>query len=457
MSKSLKDVLAPDTASIKQVMRLIDHSGLRIAFITGKGKRLLGAVADSEIRRAILQGADIDKPVRGIINPNPLVLRPADLKSKAQSAHLAGELLRRMPDARYILAVDAQERPAKLVACAELLAGKAAERKGGRSVLVVGGAGYLGSHLSRLLLSEGFRVRVLDMVNFGLDPIKPLLKNARFSLIRGDMRHISTVTRALIDIDAVINLAAVVGDPACRDQPENTIETNYLANKALADACRYHQINRFLYASTCSVYGAAAGKRELTEDAPLNPVSLYARSKIQAEHGILGLQDENFAPTIMRMGTLYGWSPRMRFDLVVNTMTRDAVAKKKIMVHGGGAQWRPLLHVEDAAQAYLKCLKAPLAKVQGETFNVGTREQNYRIIDIARAVEAGVPKSKLVLQGDSADARDYVVNFDKIRRAVGFTAAHDLPESIRRIRKALETREIRDPGHPRYYNQEQDS
>jgi nucleoside-diphosphate-sugar epimerase len=319
---------------------------------------------------------------------------------------------------------------------------------------VVGGAGYLGVVLCRKLLKEGYKVRVLDLLLFGAEPIQDLLNHKNFEFMEGDMRNISVIVKALWGVDAVVNLAAIVGDPACSTTPEAAIETNYLANKVLTEACKYHQINRFIYASTCSVYGVMEGEKELDENSPLNPVSLYARSKIQSEEGILSLEDENFSPTILRMSTLYGYSPRMRFDLVVNTMTKTAVIQNKIIVHNGGKQWRPLLHVEDAADAYMKCLKAPFEHIKGAVFNVGSNKQNYQIRQIAEAVKRCVPKAKLEIQESNNDARNYLVSFSRIEKLLNYRVSSDLENSIKRIKRAIESKEIENVDDARYYNVE---
>ncbi|MEW6679863.1 MAG: NAD-dependent epimerase/dehydratase family protein [bacterium] len=456
--KRLKDAIARYDASVKEVMRLIDYSGLRVAYIVDEQKRLVGAVSDSEIRKAILKGKDIKSCVKDIVNPDPIVLRERDLSVPGMVKRSIVRLLERMPDSRHILVLDSKNRPIKIAPISKLAVLQSSEAKvspkNNKHILVVGGAGYLGSVLVRKLLANGFKVRVLDILMFGKEPIEELLNNDNFELIEGDMRNISTLTQALIDIDAVINLAAIVGDPACKTKPEATIETNYLANKVLAEACKYHQINRFIYASTCSVYGQMKGNEELTEDSPLNPVSLYARSKIQSEEGILSLEDENFSLTIMRMSTLYGFSPRMRFDLVVNTMTKDAVVNGKILVHGGGKQWRPLLNVEDAAEAYIRCLLAPLAKIKGQVFNVGSSQQNYRIIDIAKEVKHYYPEANLVIEGESTDPRNYFVSFAKIEKELGYKVKKGLGEEIKKIGNAIKTGHIKDVNDPKYYNLE---
>ncbi|MFC1510859.1 NAD-dependent epimerase/dehydratase family protein [Candidatus Margulisiibacteriota bacterium] len=455
----IKDVIAEQSKSIKEVMRLIDSAGIRLAYVVDKNKRLVGVVSDSDIRRAILKGRDIKEAVAKIINPRPVVLREKDLLNSYLVRKTVSKLLKKMPDSRYIVLLDKKDCPKKLLLCSDLIGSFSCERKkvhrGGKHVLVVGGAGYLGSVLVRKLLLCGYRVRVLDLLLFGGEAVEDLLTNEKFELIKGDMRHIPTIVRALDEIDAVINLAAVVGDPACKNMPEAAIETNFLANKVLAEACKYNQINRFIYASTCSVYGAMENDEiELEETAPLNPVSLYARSKIAAEEGILNLEDENFSPTILRMSTLYGFSPRMRFDLVVNAMTKTATVNGRIDVHGGGRQWRPLLHVGDAAEAYIKCLEAPIDGIRGKVFNVGSNEQNYQILKIAQTVKKHIPQAALVVEGESGDPRNYFVSFAKIKQALKYRVGNGLDKSIIRIKRAIDEGEIKNANDPKYYNVE---
>jgi nucleoside-diphosphate-sugar epimerase/CBS domain-containing protein len=457
-TKRIKDIIASELLSIKEVIRLIDKSGLRVAYIVDDNKKLIGVVSDSEIRKAILKGKNVKELVKDIINPYPVVLREKELSKRSLVRKSVRELLRRMPDSRYMMLLDDKNRPKRLISCSDLFEETAVYRRNdknnGKNILVVGGAGYLGSVLARKLLARGFKVKVLDLLIFGVHPIESLLKQDNFELIEGDMRNISTLTQALINVDAVINLAAVVGDPACKINPEATIETNYLANKTLAEACKYHQINRFIFASSCSIYGAMEGDKELSEESPLNPVSLYARSKIQSEEGIFSLVDENFSPTILRMATLYGYSPRMRFDLVVNTMTKTAVVDKKITVYGGGKQWRPLLQVEDAAEAYIKCLEAPITKIKGEVFNVGSGKQNYQIIKIAQMVNQVVPEARLVIEGKLTDPRNYFVSFSKLRKVLKFKAAHNVKNEILIIKEAIKDGKVKNLDNPRYYNVE---
>ncbi|MDD5618346.1 MAG: NAD-dependent epimerase/dehydratase family protein [Candidatus Omnitrophica bacterium] len=456
-NKGLKNAIAKDTSSIKDVMRIIDRSGLRVAYIIDRDEKLIGAVSDSEIRRAIIDGKDVKSCVKDIINFNPVMIKEKDLDNKFTIKRVVNRLLNRMPDSKFILLTNNYGIPKKLLSCHLLLGrGRKINKKiveNGKKVLVVGGAGYLGSILIRKLLQDGFKVKVLDILMYGSGSIRDIINQDGFEFIEGDMRNISTLVRALSDVDSVVNLAAIVGDPACKNKPDAAIETNYLANKILAEACKYHQINKFIYASTCSVYGTMNGRNLLSEDAPLNPVSLYARSKIQSEEGILSLEDENFSPTILRMGTLYGYSPRMRFDLVVNAMTKTAAVDNKILVFGG-AQSRPLLNVIDAADAFLKCLISPLDKIKGEVFNVGSENQNYKIIDIAKIVNICIPEANLIIEGKAVDKRDYLVSFSKIRKTLNFKAKQELEKSINIIKDAIKKGEISDTDNPKYYNVE---
>ena len=362
--KNINSLIADSKCSIKDVMRVIDVGGLGIALIVDSRNKLVGTTTDGDIRRAILKGVDIKEKIAEIMNPHPIYVRENfdknEIKSKIGNRGIGFHL--------YTLKVPVVDENMKLKNIAIyskendafLLDQQKEVAKSLNKILVVGGAGYLGTVQCKKLLRKGYKVRVLDKLIFGLKPIADLLKDKNFEIIQGDMRNISMITQSTKDVDAIILLAGIVGDPASKHIPLDTIETNYIATNAIAQASKYQQINRFIFASTCSVYGASKGI--LDEESPLNPVSLYARSKIDSEKTILNMVDGNFSPTIMRMGTLYGLSPRMRLDLVVNTFALKSLIEKKIQIFGGD-QWRPMLNVEDASDAFIKCLEAPIDKV----------------------------------------------------------------------------------------------
>ncbi len=436
-------------------MRTIDCGGLGIALIVNEQGILQGTVTDGDIRKALREGMDINSSVTTIMNKDPI---------KIKEGYGAEEILLQLNKKErkfapyYSLKVPIINAERKVINMAVYTIGEGTIRfltqdtpqQQVKSILVVGGAGYLGSVLCRKLLQKGYTVRVLDMLLFGKEPIEELKLHSQFEYIHGDIRDITTISTALQDIDAVIHLAAIVGDPAGRDKPLSTIETNYLASMTLAQACRYHQINRFLFASTCSVYGQ--GNALLDETSPLNPVSLYARSKIESEKAILGLADGNFAPTILRMSTLHGLSPRMRFDLVVNIFALKSTMERKIKIFGGN-QWRPLLHVDDAADAFIKCLEAPIEAVRGQVFNVGSSEQNFRILELGKIVQEVIPGTELEIEEENnSDQRDYRVSFAKIESTLGFKPRKTVQQSLLEIHTALQNNAFPDVTHPRYYN-----
>lgn len=454
----IESLFVKENYTIKEVMRVIDHTELSIALIVDEKKILKGIITDGDIRRALQRGIDINAFANEIMNKNPITV-----KESLEREEIIKQIDKYKKDFSFLkIPLVDDDGKVKNIAIYSFNSKNLCflnEIKSNsidciKTILIVGGAGYLGSVLCRKLLNKGYKVRVLDILMFGEEPILEIKNKPNFELIQGDMRNISTLTKSLDKVDAVIHLAAIVGDPASRSQPTDTIETNYLATMTLAQACKYHQINRFVFASTCSVYGVDSDK--LDEDAELNPISLYARSKIESEKGILSLTDENFAPTILRMGTLYGLSPRMRFDLVVNVFAMKASVEKEISLFGGD-QWRPLLNVEDAADAYIKCIEAPIEKVKKIVFNVGSNKQNYQIKEISNMVKKVLPETiiknidKEIING-KIDKRDYRVSFDKIKRILGFNVKKTVKQSLLDIHKAIESGKISNVNDPKYYN-----
>ena len=320
---------------------------------------------------------------------------------------------------------------------------------GTQQVLILGGAGYLGSVLTEVLLKNGHKAHVFDALSFGGDSLNQFHSHPNFRLTQGDIRHIDEVTACIEGADAVILLASLVGEPACDRDPKETVDINYLATKTVAEACRYYQVPRFIFASTDSAYGIQEGI--MYEDSPMKPISLYGRLKVAAEREIMGLADESFQPTILRMATIYGLSHRMRFDLVVNTLALNAVVNEKITIYGG-VQWRPLVHVADAAKAYFKCLEAPLSVVGNQVFNVGSNEQNYQIGHIGDMIRTVFTEIEVETIPQSPDLRDYHVSFDKITEALDYHVDHSVVDGIQEIRRVLTDGSISDPKDGRYYN-----
>jgi nucleoside-diphosphate-sugar epimerase len=318
-----------------------------------------------------------------------------------------------------------------------------------RSILVIGGGGYIGSALLPKLLSQGYRVRLLDRLLYGVEPILGLLNHPRLEIHRADFRQVDKVVAAMQDMDAVVHLGAIVGDPACALDESLTIEINLTATRMIAEVAKGCGVRHFVFASTCSVYGAS--EEILDERSALNPVSLYARSKIACERILLKMAGQNFAPVILRFGTIYGLSGRIRFDLVVNLLAAKAKLDGIITVHGGD-QWRPFLHVDDAAQAILSVLQAPTSMLRNPVFNVGSGEQNYTIAQMAEIIHQMVPTARLVTMDSEGDRRNYRVSFQKIRQAFGFRPHWTIAQGVQQVLEAIANGDVEDYQDPKYSN-----
>jgi len=307
-------------------------------------------------------------------------------------------------------------------------------------VLLVGGAGYIGSILARRLLETGVKVRMLDRLVYGYAAIEEILQHPNFELIVGDCRNIQTVVGAVQGASAIVHLAAIVGDPACDVDRQTALETNYAATRMLIEVAKGHRIRRFLFASSCSVYGATDAVAD--ERSPVQPLSLYAQTKVDSEQALLAARSDSFQPTILRFATIFGYSPRPRFDLVVNLLTARAHQEGVITIFNGN-QWRPFLHVEDAAQSILHLMRAPLGLVGGQVFNVGSPNMNYTLTQVAEKIREEFPELR-VEHVENSDRRDYRVSFQKIRSQTGFESKRSLEHGIRELKQVMQAGKVTD-------------
>lgn len=314
-------------------------------------------------------------------------------------------------------------------------------------VLVTGGAGYIGNYVVEEVLENGHEVRVLDSFLFGDEALEPFEDHDRLEMREGDIRHIEDLSYAMEDCDAVVHMAGIVGDPACGVNEQATQAVNVEATKSLVEVCKLHDIQRLVFASTCSVYGASE-LMELNEGSYLNPLSLYAESKIDSEEIILHethdmFSDNDISPTILRLGTIFGWSRRMRFDLVVNLLTAKAVLEDDIPVYGG-EQYRPLVHAQDAARAFAEVLEADEEKIEHQIFNVGDNDLNYKIKDVGRIVEENVEGAEVRFVEHKEDDRTYRVSFDKINHILGWETERDIADGVQEIKEWMKEKDVTD-------------
>lgn len=302
------------------------------------------------------------------------------------------------------------------------------------NVLVTGGAGYIGSTLASLLLAEGHRVKVLDILQHGGESLLGVWAHPAFEFMRGDVRDPAVVRTALTGVHAVVHLAAIVGDPACAREPDKARSINLEASLALIAESQSLGVERFVFASTCSNYGKMKDPESyVDEESELNPVSLYAETKVAVERALLQSAGKpGWTPTPLRFATVYGVSPRMRFDLTVNEFTMELMTKKNLVVFGEQF-WRPYVHVRDAARAIQLVLASPPDKVSGRVFNVGATDQNFQKQELVDLIRPFAPDALVKYVHKNEDPRDYRVLFSRIRDEIGFAITRNVAMGIAEV------------------------
>ncbi|HEX3279480.1 MAG TPA: NAD(P)-dependent oxidoreductase [Thermoleophilaceae bacterium] len=319
-------------------------------------------------------------------------------------------------------------------------------------MLVTGGAGYVGAELVDELLAAGHEVRALDVLLHGQEDVAARLDSLGVELQRGDVRDPEARKAALEGVDAVVHLAAIVGDPACGRDPELSNAVNVGGTRDLVADARAAGVERFLFASTCSNYGRMADPTvPIDETGDLRPVSLYAEQKVAMEKSLLEGEHNGMSATCLRFATVYGVGHRMRFDLTVNEFTRDLWADKKLDVFGE-TFWRPYVHVRDAARAVALVLATPIEKVKGRVFNAGHSDENYRKLDLVEIITGQLGRGDVEYVSRSEDPRDYKVSFERIKDELGFEPVNRVPGGIEELVGALEEKRFGDPFSPRYSN-----
>ena len=319
-------------------------------------------------------------------------------------------------------------------------------------ILVTGGAGYLGSVLCQQLLSNGNQVRVLDNLRYGGQSLLSLAGQERFEFIKGDIRDNRVLKESIFGMEAVVHLAAIVGDPACARNPAMSVDINHKASITLIQEAMAAGIHKMIFCSTCSNYGKMADPANFaTEESELHPVSLYAETKVMVEKSLMEMNTGSFAFTILRLATLYGVSPRMRFDLTVNEFAKELLLHHQLVVFGEQF-WRPYVHIRDAARAISMVLTASERLTAGQVFNVGSTDENYRKLDLVESMRQQIHPVKIDFIHKDEDPRDYRVSFEKIKKVLGFNISRKVMDGIQEIKFLIESGIITDFENPCFYN-----
>lgn len=321
-------------------------------------------------------------------------------------------------------------------------------------ILLVGGAGYVGSVLAEELLERGYAVKILDRLYYGEAGLQDI--RDRVELVVGDMRIVGP--EVLEGVDALINVGGLSNDPTAEYNPQANYEMNTVATRKLAEFCKEQGVRRYVFASSCSIYDRGVGddQKDILQDetAEVTPRAAYSRSKYEAERYLLEMADHDFCPMILRKGTIYGFSPRMRYDLVVNTFVKDALSKGVLTLYYGGEMWRPLVDVRDVARAYIACLEAEEEKVRGEIFNVSF--QNMRISELSLRVREALRQVgvQVDIRPDYGyrGVRSYRVSAQKIERVLGVHPKVPIEESVVDMVEKVRRYGYTDFGSPKYYN-----
>ena len=325
-----------------------------------------------------------------------------------------------------------------------------------KNILVTGGAGYVGSGLLRELLLKGYNVTCIDNLLFGGESLLDIWHNKNFTFYKCDINDSQKLDEVFLknNFDGVIHLAAIVGDPACKINSDLAIKTNFESSKNLLEKSKNSEVSKFIFASTCSNYGKMDDPEAyVDENSKLAPVSLYAELKVKFEKYMLGEMKklDGFSPTSLRFSTVYGLSPRMRFDLTVNEFTKDLALGKELVIFGEQF-WRPYCHVKDFSNAFITVLKSPNEKVAYNVFNVGDTKENYTKQMIVNEIKKVLPNSKIKYVQKNEDPRDYRVNCDKIKKELGFKISMTVPDGIKEIKRVIQENLIQDPEDQKYYN-----
>jgi nucleoside-diphosphate-sugar epimerase len=319
-------------------------------------------------------------------------------------------------------------------------------------VAVTGGAGYIGALVVDELRQQGHDIRVLDVLLHGQEEIAEEIESRGVEVVRGDVREADARRQALEGVDAVVHLAAIVGDPACGRDPELSNAVNVEGSRGVMADARQLGVQRVVFASTCSNYGRMADPTvPIDENGELSPVSLYAEQKVGIERALLNGSVGGIQPTCLRFATVYGVGRRMRFDLTVNEFTRDLWAGRQLDVFGE-LFWRPYIHVRDAARAVALVLASPPEKVAGQVFNAGHSDENYRKLDLVELITGRLGRGEVSYVHRDEDPRDYKVSFEKIKDVLGFEPRYRVPDGIDEIVEALDGERFGDPFDGRYSN-----
>jgi nucleoside-diphosphate-sugar epimerase len=436
MQRRLKNITVYSDEKLRNVLLKINRNGNNGVFVISKKNELIGVITDADLRKNLLKNK---------LNLNNYAISIAQkkyLKIPFSKVEESKEIL--IKSNKILLPIVKGNKLIDFIHTKDLFNENKINR---RKILVIGGFGYIGSVLVNDLLKQKYLVNILDDNYYGCYLGKNLKNNKDLKIFYGDCDNKEILNKALAGCTDVIHLGEIVGDPAVNLNENFSIKNNYENTVFVISECIKNNINKFIFASSCSVYGDSP--TECNEKSNLNPVSLYAKCKIECEKSILLFKSKKFCPVILRLSTVYGDSPRKRFDLVVNRFVIMAVKKLKISLFGASS-WRPFISVNDVSRVLIKTLNTKNSLVRNQIFNVGGNKENYRISDIVKIISKYSPINFEYTKKDE-DKRNYKVSFKKINKILNFKPEDNLKKVIFRLLKKYKKLKINEKN-VNYYN-----
>ena len=436
MNKRLKDITVSENTKLKDVLIKINKNGNNGVFVITKKEKLIGVITDADIRKNFLKKKlNLNSEAQTIAQRNYLKI-PFSKKKNSKDILIKSN--------KILIPIVKNKKLVDYVHTRELFGDDPRKIK---RVLVIGGLGYIGSTLVTDLLDKKIQVNILDKNYYGCYKKKKIRKNLDLKIFYGDCENKIILNKALKNCTDVIHLGEIVGDPAVNINKSFSIKNNFENTIFVISECIKNKIDKFIFASSCSVYGDS--KNKCNEKSNLNPVSLYANCKIECEKSILAFRSKEFCPVILRLSTVYGDSPRKRFDLVVNRFVIMALKKIKIQLFGADS-WRPFISVGDVSKLFIKVLNSKNSLVRNQIFNAGGDKENYRIVDIVNTIKKYMPINYEYTK-NVEDKRNYRVSFQKVKKILQFTPTDNMKKTILKLIKKYQKIGINEKNI-NYYN-----
>ncbi len=437
-------------SKIIDVLKVFEKNRVNICAVTNKKNEFIGIITLSDIKKAFLKGATSEQKIINFINKKPLIIK-GKVNENSISDILSSPKFNNI-DPPLIPIINLQSKLINILNKNELFNYSQNFLKKdiskSKKVLVFGGGGYIGCVLVDMLIKLNFNVTVYD--KFIYTSKKSFIKNfenPNLKIIQGDSQNISKIFQAIRKNDIVIHLAEMVGDPLCEKKPEKTYAINYLASMTISNICKNLGISKFIYVSSCSVYGS--NDNLTSENSKINPLSIYAKLKALSEKAIIRNFDKHCKPCILRLGTVYGASFRPRYDLVVNLFAGLLANKKKITIAGGN-QWRPFVHVKDVSRAIIKIMNSDFKKTDNQIFNIVG--ENVQIKNIGKAIKKIDSKANIKFSTNITDNRNYKSSNNKAKKILKFKTKYTINDGIKEVIAYTKKNKIKNIFNKKYIN-----